>query len=87
VLAHFLVPCLVCYIDSIFAALLGKTLAELHVTSGAYLQCDDFLQQFELRLVVVHNEQLQGDDFVVVSDEGNAGGGMAIGPLLLSGLL
>jgi len=52
-------------------ALLGKSLAELHVNSGAYLQCDDFRQQFELRLVLLQNDQLKGEDFIIVSDEGN----------------
>ncbi|XP_037085820.1 LOW QUALITY PROTEIN: SUMO-activating enzyme subunit 2-like [Pollicipes pollicipes] len=47
----------------------GRTLAELGVADGARLRCDDFLQNYELIVNVVHCTDLEeGQEFEVVGD-------------------
>ncbi|XP_046396375.1 SUMO-activating enzyme subunit 2 [Ischnura elegans] len=47
----------------------SKTLAECGVTDGALLDCDDFLQNYDLTITVSHREMGRDDpEFVITSD-------------------
>uniref|UniRef100_A0A914X6L2 SUMO-activating enzyme subunit n=1 Tax=Plectus sambesii TaxID=2011161 RepID=A0A914X6L2_9BILA len=50
-------------------ALQDKTLAELKVVDGSRLQCDDYMQNFELSLIIIHCQDFKdGIDFVIITD-------------------
>jgi len=46
-----------------------KTLSELSIQDGARLKCDDFLQQYELRLIIRNSTDLPQDtEFEILTD-------------------
>lgn len=61
-------------------AIMDHTLAKLGLRHGSQLDCDDFQQQLNLKVVVFHDSQLKPDDYKLVSDssgtseEGNGHG-------------
>jgi len=47
----------------------NKTLTELNIQNGARLICDDFLQQYQMRLIIHHATDLpQDSEFEVLTD-------------------
>eukprot|EP00096_Caligus_rogercresseyi_P000762 TRINITY_DN1127_c0_g1_i5.p1 TRINITY_DN1127_c0_g1~~TRINITY_DN1127_c0_g1_i5.p1 ORF type:complete len:618 (-),score=207.36 TRINITY_DN1127_c0_g1_i5:283-2136(-) len=50
-----------------------KTLSELGVRDGTVVSCDDFMQEYNLRLVLYHcDEMAEGIDYVLVSGDPSA---------------
>ncbi|XP_052714567.1 SUMO-activating enzyme subunit 2-like [Crassostrea angulata] len=46
-----------------------KFLSEFHVGNGSILKCDDFLQSYELKIIIAHKDKLEEDkEFDVVGD-------------------
>ncbi|XP_061163588.1 SUMO-activating enzyme subunit 2-like [Saccostrea echinata] len=46
-----------------------KFLSEFHIGNGSILKCDDFLQSYELKVIIAHTEKLEEDkEFDVVGD-------------------
>ncbi|XP_062594248.1 SUMO-activating enzyme subunit 2-like [Saccostrea cucullata] len=46
-----------------------KFLSEFHIGNGSILKCDDFLQNYELKVIIAHTEKLEEEkEFDVVGD-------------------
>src|SRR3569833_4114204 len=47
---------------------MDKPLAELGVKNGSQFDCDDYLQKFEIRIMLLHHEEFKSDDFEITTD-------------------
>lgn len=54
---------------------MDHTLAKVGVRHGSQLDCDDFKQQLDLKVVVFHDTELKADDYKLVSDSKGADDG------------
>jgi ubiquitin-like 1-activating enzyme E1 B len=53
-------------------AIMENTLGKLGVRHGSQLDCDDFLQQLNLKIVIFHDDKLNTDEYKMVSDSSEA---------------
>ncbi|MFH4975349.1 hypothetical protein AB6A40_002058 [Gnathostoma spinigerum] len=58
--------------DEMDAEVGDKTLAAVGVVHGSFLECDDFLQQLNFRLLIFHSLSLKADEFEIASDSASA---------------
>ena len=42
---------------------MDRTLQSLGVLNGTQLECDDYAQQLSFKIILFHNEELNGDEF------------------------
>jgi hypothetical protein len=52
-------------LDSFLARTLDRTLQSLGVLNGTQLECDDYAQQLNFKLILFHDGKLSGTEFVL----------------------
>ncbi|KAF7629297.1 SUMO-activating enzyme subunit [Meloidogyne graminicola] len=51
--------------------IMDRTLQSLGVLNGSQLECDDYAQQLNFKIIIFHDEKLDADSFVIDSNIGN----------------
>ena len=54
----------------------GKMVEYVGVVNSTILECDDFQQKFELRVRVVHSDEMEADQFVILTDSEETNNGL-----------
>lgn len=50
---------------------MDRTLQTLGVLNGSQLECDDYAQQLNFKIIIFHDDKLDADGFAVDSNVGN----------------
>lgn len=53
------------------SGIMDRTLQTLGVLNGSQLECDDYAQQLNFKIIIFHDDKLDADGFAVDSNVGN----------------
>ncbi|VDD95833.1 unnamed protein product [Enterobius vermicularis] len=62
--------------DGLAEEMAGKMVESVGVVNSTILECDDFQQKFELRVRVVHSDEMEADQFVILTDSEETNNGL-----------